>query len=87
MNWNSKHTEAADTYAWIGFAVILAVLGTVGGFLMGSLSASAAGPLLALITAGVLLSTRHAQADIAEDIVDSIVPSPAPAEQRPRKAA
>ncbi len=87
MNWNPKQNEPADTYAWIGMAVILAVLGVVGGFLVGFFSASAAGGLLALITAGVLVTTRRAQDDIAEDIVDSIVPSPAPAEQRPRKAA
>ena len=87
MNWNPKQTESDDTYAWIGAAVIFAVLGVVGAFLAGVLSASAAGALLALITTGVLLSTRGAQADIAEDIVDSIVPNPAPAEQRPRKAA
>lgn len=87
MNWNPKQTESADTYAWFGFAVILAVLGVVGAFLGGALSASTAGGLLALITAAVLVSTRRAQDDIAEDIVDSIVPNPAPAEQRPRKAA
>ena len=54
MNWNPKQTESDDTYAWIGAAVIFAVLGVVGAFLAGVLSASAAGALLALITTGVL---------------------------------
>jgi len=85
MSWNQKND--ADPFAWIGAALVAGVLLVVGAYLGHVISSSTAGAVLALITAGMLVSTRAAQDSLAEDLVESILPTEVGAEEPGRKAA
>ena len=85
MSWNQKND--VDPIAWIGAALVASVLVVVGAYLGHLISSGTAGAVLALITVGMLVSTRAAQDALAEDLVESILPTEAKVEEPVRKAA